>query len=127
MSRKKASQLVEEEDEYEYEEVEQGDQKDQIIAKQKRMIEEMQKEFTDTLDALRTQFNDFVEESTEIQDEMLERIKELKEELADARKKQSKYIETAKGSKAVVRSSLYTSGPKHPRKLAQSTKKVNFH
>jgi hypothetical protein len=76
------------------------------------MIRELQTEFSGTLEALRAQLNDYVEESSRVQSDMLERIKELKEELALARRK------SGRKQTAAVRSSLYAAGPKRPRKLA---------
>jgi arginyl-tRNA synthetase len=93
-----------------------GDRKDQIIAEQVQMIRELQTEFSGTLEALRAQLNDYVEESSRVQNDMLERIKELKEELALARRK--KGAKQTGASHAAVRSSLYAAGPKRPRKLA---------
>ena len=93
------------------------DEKDKIIAQQRRMMKEMQKEFSATLDSLRAQLKEYVDESTEVQNEMLDRIKELKTELASLRKKSAKPTT----SQTAVRSSLYTTGPKHPRKLAQGS------
>lgn len=94
-----------------------ADEKDRIIQKQRQMIEEMQNEFAATLDSLRAQLRDFIEESSQVQEEMLERIKELKAELNQARKKSAH----AAGGSNAVKSSLYNYGPKHPRKLAQGT------
>ena len=94
---------------------EMADEKDRIIQKQKQMIEEMQNEFAATLDSLRGQLRDFIEESSQVQEDMLERIKELKAELSQARKKSTR----AAGGSTAVKSSLYNYGPKHPRKLAQ--------
>lgn len=90
------------------------DERDMIIAKQRQMIKEMQREFTATLDSLRAQLNDYIAQSSEVQNDMIDRIRELKAELAQVRKKPA----TTRTSQA-VRSSLYTGGPKHPRKLAQ--------
>ena len=90
------------------------DERDMIIAKQRQMIKEMQREFTATLDSLRAQLNDYIAQSSEVQNDMIDRIRELKAELAQVRKKPV----TTRTSQA-VRSSLYTGGPKHPRKLAQ--------
>ncbi|OHT14866.1 hypothetical protein TRFO_42859 [Tritrichomonas foetus] len=92
------------------------DEKDRIIQKQKQMMEEMQNEFAATLDSLRAQLRDFIDESSKVQEDMLDRIKELKAELNQARKKT---VRTGAGS-AAVKSSLYNNGPKHPRKLAQA-------
>ncbi|KAK8894557.1 hypothetical protein M9Y10_022992 [Tritrichomonas musculus] len=92
-----------------------ANEKDRIIQKQRQMIEEMQNEFAATLDSLRGQLRDFIEESSQVQEEMLERIKELKAELSQARKKSTR----AAGGSTAVKSSLYNYGPKHPRKLAQ--------
>ena len=94
-----------------------ADEKDRIIQKQRQMIEEMQNEFAATLDSLRAQLRDFIEESSQVQEEMLERIKKLKAELNQAKKKTAHSV----GGSSAVKSSLYNCGPKHPRKLAQGT------
>ena len=124
---KKAQQVPDEEEEYEQEvSSEDGnnysrsgndlsDEKDRIIHKQKQMIEEMQNEFAATLDSLQAEFRAFMEDSAQVQAEMLERIKELKAELNQAKKKSAR----SGTSSAAVKSSLYSNGPKHPRKLAQ--------
>ena len=91
------------------------DERDMIIAKQRQMIKEMQREFTATLDSLRAQLKEYIAQSTEVQNDMVDRIRELKAELAQVRKKP-----TTTRTSQVVRSSLYTGGPKHPRKLAQA-------
>lgn len=121
MSRRAVAQEFSEEEEEEYDELPQEndmDTKDKIIAQQRKMIKEMQKEFSATLDSLRAQLKEYVDESTEVQNSMLDRIKELKAELASLRKKSTKQTTT---NQTAVRSSLYTTGPKHPRKLAQGT------
>jgi hypothetical protein len=92
------------------------DSKDQIIAQQGKMIRELQIEFSGTLDALRTQLKDYIDESTRVQNYMLERIRELKEELALTRRPSASKRTTTQQS--TIRSSLYTAGPKRPRKLA---------
>jgi hypothetical protein len=89
----------------------QTDSKDQIIAEQEKMIRELQLEFSGTLDALRDQLKEYIEESSRVQADMLERIKELKEELNLARRKSAP-------KQTAGHSSLYSSGPKRPRKLA---------
>ena len=93
------------------------DEKDAIIAKQRRMMKEMQKEFAATLDSLRIQLNEYIAQSSQVQNEMVDRIRELKTELAQLRRKSDT---ATKRTSQVVRSSLYTNGPKHPRKLAQA-------
>lgn len=133
-SGRRVQQYQEEEEEVQegYEEEEEidpanGDEKDRIIARQRKNIQEMRKNFVQTIDSMRAQLNDLIENSTQIQMEMLERIKELKAELDQLRKPkapkkdvQQSYV--PKGAKNVrqseVRSSLYDDGPKHPRKLA---------
>jgi hypothetical protein len=115
MSRRRAREPPSEEEEEEIpRSPTRGDRKDKIIAEQVQMIRELQTEFSGTLEALRAQLNDYVEESTRVQNDMLERIKELKEDLALARRK-SGPKQTGAGA---VRSSLYAAGPKRPRKLA---------
>lgn len=95
----------------------QKDEKDMIIAKQRQMMKEMQAEFTATLDSLRAQLKDYISQSSQVQNDMVDRIRELKSELSQLRKKSA--TSTVRTSQA-VRSSLYTGGPKHPRKLAQA-------
>ncbi|KAH0792475.1 hypothetical protein GPJ56_003652 [Histomonas meleagridis] len=95
------------------------DEKDKIIAQQKEIISEMQKEFAATLDALRKQLREYVDESTQVQEDMLERIKELKAEVAKLKKKT-----TNPGRQTTVKSSIYQTTQKYPRKLAQSPKDV---
>ena len=92
------------------------DEKDMIIAKQRKMMQEMQKEFAATLDSLRAQLNDYISQSSQVQSDMVDRIRELKTELAQLRKKST--ASTTRTSQT-VRSSLYSTGAKHPRKLAQ--------
>lgn len=95
----------------------QKDEKDMIIAKQRKMMQEMQKEFAATLDSLRVQLNEYISQSSQVQSDMVDRIRELKSELAQLRKKSTS--STARTSQS-VRSSLYQTGAKHPRKLAQA-------
>ncbi|EAX86842.1 hypothetical protein TVAG_458540 [Trichomonas vaginalis G3] len=141
-SAKRAVQYQEEEEEIQegYEEEDEADQqmdednlddKDAIIARQKKMIQEMRKNFVTTIDSMRSQLNELIDSSTQIQTEMLQRIKELKAELEQLRKpkpvkKESQQSYVPKGisrnvRQSEVRSSLYDDGPKHPRKLASQS------
>ena len=134
---KKIARQEEEEEKFEEEDGQdyqpQEEDKDQTIANQKKLIKEMRTNFARTIDTMREQLNEIVEESTEIQTEMLQRIKELKAELAKLRQKTSRRTEISQGSGIPrrsmagsrtneVRSSLYDEGPKHPRKLAPQSK-----
>jgi hypothetical protein len=94
------------------------DQKDQIIAQQRKLIKDLQIGFAGTLDALRSQLKDYVDESSRVQNDMLDRIRDLKEEIKTLRKRQSPPKQTGVSQ---VRSSVYTNGPKRPRKLAHAT------
>jgi hypothetical protein len=85
------------------------DQKDQIIAQQQKMIKELQTEFAGTLDALRSQLRDYVDESSRVQNDMLDRICELKGELKGLQKRQSA------STQKTTRSSLSSNSPKRPR------------
>lgn len=107
--------------------------KDAIIEHQKKMIRDMRKQFASTIDTMRQQLNEIVDESTEIQTDMLKRIKELKKELEFYKKGAKKT--TSAGVTGIprrsttgmrsneVRASLYDDGPKHPRKLAPQNKR----
>ena len=142
-ARRKQNKSLEEEEEdiedqeYNSEEEDQNydiqqEDKDQTIANQKKLIQQMRKQFATTIDTMRQQLNELIEESTEIQTEMLDRIKELKAELASLRKTTVKKTETYQSSiprrsstnprTNEVRSSLYDEGPKHPRKLAPQSR-----
>lgn len=123
LRRKQQVDYEEEEEEYDAGQHQQNaqnydeDDKDQIIEQLKDMNKEMRKHFALTIDNLRQQFKDLVEESTNIQSDMLERIKELKAELAELRRTQIR----PKNKESELKSTLYQEGPKHPRKLAPTS------
>jgi Mg2+ and Co2+ transporter CorA len=77
------------------------------------VIANLRKEFASALSSLSAEVRNYMEESARVQTEMLNRIKELKAEVAQVRKESSK-------DRRAVRSSLYSAGARHPRKLCRN-------
>lgn len=76
-------------DDYDYEDDYPPEQREQdIIKKQRELIKQMQADFADTIANLRDQFDSYVEETQQLQEDMLARIKELKGQLNDTKNKQ---------------------------------------
>ena len=110
--------------EYEEEEDNSENEVQQKLIEQQEIIDQMQKSFITALDSLQKRFDEYVKESSQIQDEMLDRIEQLKAELKEA-KAESSYANAPKKatqSKFIPQSTLYSTGSKYPRKLAQNNR-----
>lgn len=83
-------------DDYEYDDEYLPEQNEQdIIRKQRELIKQMQADFAETIASLREQFDGYVEETQQLQEDMLARIKELKGQLNDTKNKQKTPRSTA--------------------------------